>query len=847
MGIRSCVLGAVAFALMSPARAEDVTITIDNRIEHQRIDGFGAFGSYSVPWSGEATHNDRFLDQMVADLGLTISRQQVPTTFEMDNDNQSTGSDRNKQDHQFTTAVDEHGIAYADPGSLNLDGFNIDRERGNREAHAEHRPLGKETGYYVALRERARRDGEPLEFIASIWSPPWWQKYIPCYFGTDTQWNRLSDGAQGALPRMHEEFAEYCVAFVKALELRTRPAGGAVGSGVHLYAISPQNEPAFGQTYASCVYSGVQYREMLKVLGHRFEKERDHWRAVCDRASPSYKPERSRTSADFFPDTKIFGIEDVSDTDRIANYFNAIFGDPEAREYLDIAAIHGYGGDGQQAGASADMWSRVFDLVRPYNKPVWQTETSSYGPDWDPMKESLSALAMGIDILDSLRFGNASAWIFWTVGGSEKGKYSLMTRNDPHKTYYILKHHARYVRPGAVRIDVQTGERNVPAVAFHHDKDDTLVIVVINNLAEGRRLDFRSAPGAAGLPGRYRMYVSTRTKDCSDEGMVDARSIRLEAKSIATLVAEGYTPPKLDAAIQILRQPEDVQMQAGGAARVVVTPSGSYPWRCRFSWEMRKRAGAWERVGQDFPSLHLENAPREWDGADVRVRIASIDDAANAVVSRVARLTVSAFSGIEFARAPSAPAIDGEIDRTWRSASPTKARNLIGEEMSHDSIAMDVRGMWDERNLYLLIEIADDHVHAGADGKAWNRDGVELFFDAVNSKKTSYGGEHFQWFFGYVDAGRPVLEPGYFSNKKSTDPVQRAMKKTGRGYVGEMAVPWSMFGVKPQAGQFIGFDAQATDTDKAGANKGKLTLFCPNGDAWKNPSLFGTGRLRGDR
>jgi oligosaccharide reducing-end xylanase len=69
------------------------------------------------------------------------------------------------------------------------------------------------------------------------------------------------------------------------------------------------------------------------------------------------------------------------------------------------------------------------------------------------------------------------------------------------------------------------------------------------------------------------------------------------------------------------------------------------------------------------------------------------------------------------------------------------------------------------------------------------------------------------------------------------------MSRTEKGWIAELVIPRTCLGVDPKVGSFIGFDAEATDTDADGKNKGKLTCFCPNGDAWKNPSLFGTAKL----
>jgi O-glycosyl hydrolase len=81
-----------------------VLITIDPEQLFQRIDGFGAFGSQTVPWeSNGATFSSKFIDDILKNLGLSITRTQVPTSLEVQNDNQRSGSVRTKQYEQFTT------------------------------------------------------------------------------------------------------------------------------------------------------------------------------------------------------------------------------------------------------------------------------------------------------------------------------------------------------------------------------------------------------------------------------------------------------------------------------------------------------------------------------------------------------------------------------------------------------------------------------------------------------------------------------------------------------------------------------------------------------------------------
>ena len=156
------------------------------------------------------------------------------------------------------------------------------------------------------------------KLIVSIWSAPAWMK-------TNNNVNGVAADAPAYNPNptaqnnqlrtdMYDEFAERCVAYIKIIKQQT---------GIDIYAISLQNEPRFTEPYESCVFNGEALRDLIKVVGKRFKDE-------------------GLT-------TKIFMPEDIGYLDGVSGMVQPTLNDADARQYVNIIAVHGYALDGVTA------------------------------------------------------------------------------------------------------------------------------------------------------------------------------------------------------------------------------------------------------------------------------------------------------------------------------------------------------------------------------------------------------------------------------------------------------------------------------------------------------------------
>jgi len=374
------------------------------------------------------------------------------------------------------------------------------------------------------------------KIIGSIWTPPHWMKGATVNWKTNqpTQnypyinYNGSSCG--GSLidtPANLTQFGRYVAAYVKGFEQ---------AFGVHMYAISIQNELNFFEPYSSCVYSPQLYVDAIKGVKRAFDLN-----GIT---------------------TKLIGPEDVGvgSTDqpsilyRQMAYIDAIRKDPVAMAAVDGYAIHGYANDGTTPTRSPDMWSNYWDGgigikgIKNDDKPSWMTETSGGFNTW------ATAMKMTGNVLDALVQGNVSAWVYWgiTTDKADQHDYALMMNQDPKSTRYVAaKHFFKYIRPGAVRVATSNEDPSgIYSAAFVHDKDKTLTTVIANESDKEQTVNL-SVPNT-NISQFDIGYESTGSKEWvklktlrMSNGVV---KITLPAKSLITLQAS--TAPRA-AAIRV--------------------------------------------------------------------------------------------------------------------------------------------------------------------------------------------------------------------------------------------------------------------------------------------------------
>ncbi len=413
-------------------------LTIDQTKTFQKIEGFGAFNTLNG-WKGKS---DAYkYDLIVNDLGLSIMRFELPPSFQSAKD-----SSYNLNGNVFGTGDLQHAF----------------------QSVRELKKLGVK------------------KFIASIWSPPAWMKT------KNDEGKGPSTNKGGSLRSdAYADFANYCAAYCKAFKQQT---------GIELYALGLQNEPEFPEDYNSCVYTPVQMREALRVVGRKFKQDGIKTKIYIPEALPAQR--------------------------HLPDFFNAVNEDEETRNYADIFAIHNYDTDGiNVGGAGSKDWQEFARLAAGTSpaKEVWMTETSGHPNTWD------GAMLLAANIYNSLEYGNLSAWLWWSIADIKSSEqFGLIIDGTPSGRYYASKQFYKFIRPGAVRIEVKSNNADLLSLGFIHSGNYQLVVVLIN---KGKTDQLVRVPENRG---KRKIYLSTNHINCAAQNE-QTQEVKLPAQSIMTV------------------------------------------------------------------------------------------------------------------------------------------------------------------------------------------------------------------------------------------------------------------------------------------------------------------------
>ena len=261
-----------------------------------------------------------------------------------------------------------------------------------------------------------------IKIIASPWSAPPWMKNNGSYVA-----GRLK-------PEHYSEYARYFVKYLEAMR----------GHGIHVSAVTPQNEPQNPRNEPSMVMSASEQAAFIKdYLGPELRKGA--------------------------PETEILCWDHNCDG---ADYPLAVLGDAEARAYIAGVAWHLYNGSPEAMSYVREQYPE---------KKVYFTE------QW---------VSANDDFMGALRWHTKNIIIGALVkqrrGGPEIA--ATITRNPG---YYLMAHSARFIRPGSVRVHSSTVDRlpNVTCLTA----DSRIVMVVMNDGDGPRRFRVRHRGASATL------------------------------------------------------------------------------------------------------------------------------------------------------------------------------------------------------------------------------------------------------------------------------------------------------------------------------------------------------------
>jgi hypothetical protein len=297
-------------------------------------------------------------------------------------------------------------------------------------------------------------------------------------------------------------------------------------------------------------------------------------------------------------------------------------------------------------------------------------------------------------------------------------------------------------------------------------------------------------------------------------------------RSLISLDPDGYLAARDTTPPEIIHQPEDVTIESGDPAFFFVRARG-YPLNYQWSKNGKPVKNANEYMLKvDKPDISENNS----------IYAVNVFNEKGAVISQDSKLKINPYSGPLIRKVSVAPEIDGNIDKIWESVPANELNNIVlGERNSTSDIFASFKAIWDDRNLYLLIQIVDD-CKSDTGSNAYNQDGIEIYIDPDNSKSEYYENDEFMfrynWNKNYIRTVR---------NEVKAD-IICAQLNTETGYNAEIAFPWEAISCNPKTGQYIGFDLHVNDNDGSG-RKCKISWKAGHDNSHQSPSVFGTLKL----
>ena len=299
-----------------------------------------------------------------------------------------------------------------------------------------------------------------MKFIASPWSAPPWMKSNGSYVA-----GRLR-------PDCYEAYARYFVKYIETMRAH----------GIHVSAVTPQNEPQNPKNEPSMVMSAAEQADFIRghlgpvLRGVAPETEILCWDHNCDRA----------------------------------DYPLAVLGDPGARPYVAGVAWHLYNGSPEAMSYVraqypdkkvyfTEQWvSAKEDFMGALR---WHTKNVIIGTlrnwartalEWNLASDPRYAL--------HTRLGAVGALGGITIGITPRhhhGAVALHATIKRNPGYYLMAHSARFIRPGSVRVHSSAVDQlpNVTCLT----PGSRMVMVVMNDAPAAKRFRVRHRGASATL------------------------------------------------------------------------------------------------------------------------------------------------------------------------------------------------------------------------------------------------------------------------------------------------------------------------------------------------------------
>lgn len=237
--------------------------------------------------------------------------------------------------------------------------------------------------------------------------------------------------------------------------------------------------------------------------------------------------------------------------------------------------------------------------------------------------------------------------------------------------------------------------------------------------------------------------------------------------------------------------------------------------------------------------MHTYNSPGVYT-----VKLVAMDNHGLRGDTAYMNITVTGPGNVSIHKLPNGQSIiiDGNPESIWSNIQKHKIEIVnLGSVDNDNDLSGSWKALWDNENLYYLIEVIDDQESID-NNTPWSDDAIELYIDGDNSKNTSYDNNDYQ--LAFLRNDQTTIETGTNSAQNTTG-IDHAFTNGTNSYTLEVSIPWSLFGVNPVTGYATGTDIHIVDDDNGDERDAKIAWADHDEIAWKNPSVFGTIYLEG--
>lgn len=333
-----------------------------------------------------------------------------------------------------------------------------DMPEGETDMNLDHFSLAKAKAGLIPLLKEILVINPKIKLMGSPWSPPVWMKDNNSFKGGSLQ------------PQYYDAYSKYFVKYIQQMK----------AEGITLDAITIQNEPLHGGNNPSMVMTAAQQATFIK-----------------NNLGPAFK-NASIT-------TKIIIYDHNCDK---PEYPLEILNDADARQYIDGAAFHLYGGD----ISVLTTVHNAFPQKHVYFTEQWTSSEGSFDGDlkWHLKNVVIGSMRNWSRVALEWNLANDASFGPHTDGGCTmcKGALTISGNNITRNVaYYIIAHASKFVPAGSVRIASNiAGSLNT--VAFLTPTGKKVLIVENDGAAASFNIKFKNKWVVASLPaGAVGTYV----------------------------------------------------------------------------------------------------------------------------------------------------------------------------------------------------------------------------------------------------------------------------------------------------------------------------------------------------